>query len=146
MKARLLNDAHGARTFVLVFDTGDGVVEPLLAWARAQQIRGASFTGLGAFQQVTLGYFDLDRRDYHRIPLDEQVELLSLIGNVALAGGEPKVHAHAVVGRRDGTAYGGHLIDARVRPTLELTLIETPATLRRTMDDATGLPLIDLDA
>jgi predicted DNA-binding protein with PD1-like motif len=73
----------------------------------------------------------------------EQVELLSLVGNVALANGEPKIHAHVVVGRRDGTALGGHLLDARVRPTLELVLVETPATLRRVVDTATGLPLLD---
>jgi predicted DNA-binding protein with PD1-like motif len=61
---------------------------------------------------------------------------------VALADGEPKIHAHVVVGRRDGTALGGHLLDARVRPTLEVVLVETPATLRRTIDKTTGLPLL----
>jgi predicted DNA-binding protein with PD1-like motif len=102
----------------------------------------SEFTGIGAFREATLGYFELERRDYRRIPVREQVELLSLVGNVALADGQPKIHAHVVIGRRDGTALGGHLLDARVRPTLELVVVETPATLRRTLDEATGLPLL----
>lgn len=144
MNTRLLSDAHGIRTFVLVFDTDDDVLEELLACARQHSLSAASFNGIGAFRSVTLGFFDLDQRDYVRIPIEEQVEVLALAGNIAIADGEPKVHAHVVVGRRDGTAHGGHLLEARVRPTLELVLVEAPPHLRRTMDAATGLPLIDL--
>lgn len=144
MKTRLL-DAGGSRTHALAFDTNDDVMGELLGWVRHAGISAASFSGIGAFRQVTLGYFDLDRRDYHRIPLDEQVEVVSLTGNVAVADGEPKIHAHIVVARRDGTAYGGHLLDGRVRPTLELVVVETPSALRRTIDQATGLPLLDFE-
>lgn len=147
MQSRLLNDTHGIRTFVLVFDTGDEVLTGLRACAREHRLTSASFTGIGAFRTVTLGYFDLAQQDYLRIPLDEQVEVLSLTGNVALAEpeGEPKVHAHVVVGRRDGTAHGGHLLEAHVRPTLELVLTDAEPHLRRTVDPATGLALIDLN-
>lgn len=144
MKMRLLTDAHGSRTHVLVFDTNDDLMGDLQRWVRQHDVSAASFTGIGAFRKVTLGYFDLDRRDYHPIPLDEQVEVLALTGNVALADGEPKIHAHVVVGRRDGTAHGGHLLDAKVRPTLELVVVEASSALRRTLDKATGLPLLDL--
>jgi uncharacterized protein len=144
MNTRLLSEAHGVRTFAVVFDTDDDVLEELLAWARSQRLSSASFTGIGAFRSVTLGFFDLETRDYIRIPIDDQVEVLALTGNVALADGEPKVHAHVVVGRRDGTAEGGHLMKARVRPTLELVVVESAPHLRRTMDPATGLPLLDL--
>jgi uncharacterized protein len=144
MDTRLLSDAHGVRSFALVFDTDDDVLEALLAWAREQKLSAASFSGLGAFRSVTLGFFDLETRDYIRIPIDDQVEVLALTGNVALSDGEPKVHAHVVVGRRDGTALGGHLMTARVRPTLEVVLVESPPHLQRTLDPATGLPLLDL--
>ena len=70
--------------------------------------------------------------------------MLSLIGNVALVGDEPKVHAHVVVGKRDGTAHGGHLLEASVWPTLEVILVESPEHLRRKMDKETGLALISL--
>ncbi|MGB6678197.1 MAG: DUF296 domain-containing protein, partial [Terriglobales bacterium] len=76
--------------------------------------------------------------------LDEQVELLSLIGDIALKDGEPQVHAHVVVGRCDGTAHGGHLLEARVRPTCELILTESPSRLQKKFDPETGIALIQL--
>jgi uncharacterized protein len=136
--------AQGARAVVAVFDKGDEVIEGLTAAARDLDLTGAAFTAVGGFRRVTLGYFDRDRRDYDRIPVDEQVEVLSLVGDVALDGGEPKIHAHVVVGRRDGTAMGGHVLEGVVWPTLELVLRETPSSLRRRHDPETGLALIDL--
>ena len=146
MNARKISEAAGTQTFVIVFNTGDEVTKGLLEFARAQKLEAASLTGIGAFQSVTLGYFELQKRDYKRIAINEQVEVVSLVGNVALGDEGPKLHAHVVVGKCDGTAHGGHLIEARVRPTLEIVLIETPAHLRRRSDPATGLALIDLQS
>jgi predicted DNA-binding protein with PD1-like motif len=143
VKSKLLHDG-GEKTFVLVFDTGDEVVAGLLDFAKGHKL-AASLTAIGAFERVTLGFFDLERKDYKKIHIDEQVEVMSLIGNITLEeGGGPKVHAHVVVGRRDGTAHGGHLLEAHVRPTLEVILVESPARLRRKMNAEVGLPLIDL--
>ena len=144
MNARELSHAGGAKTFVLVLNTGDEVTKELLAFSSSRGIAAASFTGIGAFQRVTLGYFEPQKRDYLHIPITEQVEVLSLLGNLAIGDDGPKLHAHVVVGKRDGTAHGGHLIEAHVRPTLEVVLVETPAHLRRRSDPATGLALIDL--
>ncbi|MFL6208712.1 MAG: PPC domain-containing DNA-binding protein [Pyrinomonadaceae bacterium] len=143
MKSKLIHDG-GEKTFVIVFDTGDEVVAGLLDFAREHR-RAASLTAIGAFERVTLGFFEAERKDYKKIFIDEQVEVLSLIGNITLAeNDEPKVHAHVVVGRRDGTAHGGHLLEAHVRPTLEVVLTESPTRLRRKMDAEVGLALIDL--
>jgi predicted DNA-binding protein with PD1-like motif len=144
VNARELSHAGGAKTFVLVLNTGDEVTKELLAFSSSRGIAAASFTGIGAFQRVTLGYFEPQERDYLHIPITEQVEVLSLLGNLAIGDDGPKLHAHVVVGKRDGTAHGGHLIEAHVRPTLEVVLVETPAHLRRRSDPATGLALIDL--
>jgi hypothetical protein len=144
VKIRQLDDTDGRRTFVLVCDRGDDPVEALTAAAKRFDLRAASLTGIGAFAAVTLGFFDHARRDYRRRVIREQVEVLSLIGNVALDRGEPRVHAHIVVGRSDGAALGGHLLGGAVEPTLEITLVEAPAILRRRTDPATGLALIDL--
>ena len=92
---------------------------------------------------ATLGYFDWQTKAYERTPLEEQVEVLSLVGDIALADGKPKLHAHVVLGRRDSTTRGGHLIEARVRPTLEVLLTDAPRHLRRRFDAASGLALID---
>jgi len=142
MKSTVL-EASGARTWALFFDKGDEPVSGLTAFAKSQGLGGAHFTAIGAFSEVTLGYFDRKARDYKKIPLREQVEVLSLIGDVALDRGEPKVHAHVVVGRADGEARGGHLLEARVWPTLEVVLTESPRHLRKRHDPETGLALID---
>ena len=143
MKSKLL-DATGQKTFALVFDKGDEVVGGLSRFAWEQGIGAAHFTAIGAFSEVTLGYFDRTRKDYKRMPLSEQVEVLSLMGDVALdAAGAPKVHAHAVVGLADGATRGGHLLAGRVWPTLEVILVESPAHLRKRHDPETGLALID---
>ena len=118
----------------------------LSAFANELHLGGSHFTGIGAFSDVVLGYFNWDRKRYERIPVREQVEVLSLAGDIAVADGESKVHAHVVVGKDDGTAHGGHLLEAHVRPTLELVLVESPVHLRRVPDAASGLPLIDLEA
>jgi len=144
MRGTLLYE-RGEKTFALVFDEADDVLSELTAFARTQRLSGSHFTAIGAFSEVTLGYFDRHRKDYRRIVIAEQVEVLSLVGDVALENGEPKVHAHVVVAKADGTAHGGHLLHARVWPTLELVLEESPTHLRRRFDPASGLALIDIE-
>ena len=144
MRAKLLDDASG-RTYALVFDTGDEVVSGLTQFAERRQLGAARFTAIGAFSGATLGYFDWRKKDYERIPVREQVEVLTLAGDVAQDGGRPRVHAHVVLGKRDGTAHGGHLLEGHVRPTLELMLVESPARLARVFDPQSGLALIEID-
>jgi uncharacterized protein len=144
VKAKLLHEQQGEKTFVLIFDTGDEVVSGLLDFARNHHLDSSHFTALGAFSDVVMGYFDWEKKEYTRIPLPEQVEVLALVGDIALDQGEPKVHAHVVVGKADGTAHGGHLIEAHVRPTLEVVLVESPQHLQRQSDPESGLALIRL--
>lgn len=143
MRTKLIHDA-GEQTFAIVFDKGDEVVSNLLAFAKDNKLSASHFTAIGAFEDVTLGFFERERKEYKRIPINEQVEVLSLVGDIALEDNEPKVHAHVVVGKADGTAHGGHLLEAHVWPTLELILIESPQHLHRKIDNETGLALISL--
>jgi uncharacterized protein len=133
------------RVWVLAYQTGDSIVSDLEGFARDHRLRGAHFTGIGAFQDVVLRYFDWESKEYQDIPVNEQVEVLSFIGNIAASEGAPKVHAHLVLGRRDGTTLGGHFKDGHVRPTLELVLVEEPGDMIRALDQVTGLPLLDLE-
>lgn len=144
MKSKVINEAP-ERTIALIFDQGDEVLSTIERFAGEHSLRASRFTAIGAFERVTLGYFDWQRKDYERIEVDEQVEVLSLLGDVALDGTKPKVHAHVVLGRRDGSTLGGHLLEARVRPTLEVVLIESPGYLRRKHDPVSGLALISID-
>jgi predicted DNA-binding protein with PD1-like motif len=143
MKYKLLNGIDND-TYALVFDSGDEIMNLLKTFANEHSLKAAHFTAIGAFSSVELGFFDFGTKDYKKIPVNEQVEVLSLIGDVALYGDESKLHAHVVVGKSDGTTMGGHLLKAVVHPTLELILEESPGYLQRRIDKETGLPLIDI--
>jgi hypothetical protein len=115
----------------------------LAAFAGEHQLRATQFTAIGAFSRVVVAYFDWTTKQYRNISIAEQVEVLSLVGDITLESGKPKVHAHVVVGKADATAHGGHLVEGLVRPTLEVLMTETPAHLRRRFDPQSGLALID---
>jgi uncharacterized protein len=133
------------KTFVLVFETNDELARGLKEFASDQKLASASFKAIGALSSVKLGWLNWETKQYEQsVSLDEQVELLSLIGDIALKDGEPQVHAHAVIGKRDGTAHGGHLLEAHVRPTCEVVLTQSPAHLRKEFDPSAGIALIKL--
>ena len=144
MKSKLLYEEEGLKTFALVFEKDEEVKEPLLQFAAKNELGAAQLTAIGAFSEATLGFFDRQKKSYQEIPVSEQVEVLSFIGNIVEKDGEPMLHAHVVIGKRDGTAHGGHFLKGRVWPTLEMIVTETPHHLHRTEDEETGLPLIDL--
>jgi uncharacterized protein len=144
MKAKVVEDADVV-TYVVVCDAGDEAVSALTQFARSEHLEAAQITAVGAFERATVGWFDRVARNYRRIPVDEQCELLSLIGDVAEGQDGPILHVHAVLGLSDGTTRGGHLLEGRVFPTLEAIVTETPAQLRKVMRPDIGIALIDLD-
>ncbi|HYK36541.1 PPC domain-containing DNA-binding protein [Alloacidobacterium sp.] len=133
------------KVFALIFETGDEIAAELKQFAKEQGLGGSSFKAIGALSHAKLGWFNWEAKKYEPASvLNEQIELLSLIGDIALKDGEPQVHAHLVVGRKDGTAHGGHLLEAHVRPTCELILTESPAHLEKKIDPESGLALIQI--
>ena len=144
MKTRCIHEANGQRTYVAVLEIGEEVMACMQAFAESEGLSAAQISAIGAFQDAILAFWDWDTKQYERIPVRDQVEVLSLDGDIALEqGGKPKLHLHAVLGRRDGSTVGGHLMEAHVRPTLEVLVTESPVHLRRRMDETTGLALID---
>jgi uncharacterized protein len=144
MKAMVVEDADVV-TYVVVCDPGDEAVSTVGQFARSERLEAAQITAVGAFESATVGWFDRQARDYRRIQVDEQCELLSLVGDVAVGETGPVPHMHVVLGLSDGTTRGGHLLEARVFPTLEAIVTETPARLRKVMRPEIGIALIDLD-
>lgn len=135
------------RQDVLVFQTGDELISVLTAWATQHEVPSSSFAGIGAFSDAVLGYYDLEDQQYVEIPVDDQVEVLVLAGDITLdADGGWKVHGHTVCGRRDGSTVGGHVLRGVVRPTLELVVTTTATHLQRRHDAESGLALIDPSA
>ena len=143
MRSKLLN-ADPPITYAVVLDTGDEVIGELGNFVREQEVEAASLTAIGAFSRAVLGYFQWETKQYEKITVDEQVEVLSLLGDVAVGDQGPTLHLHAVLGKADGSVVGGHLIEAYVRPTLEVILIQPPSYLRKRKDPETGLALIDI--
>ncbi len=143
MQQKRIHESNGQRTYAVVLETGDEVMASLKAFIAAERVRAAQFTAIGALSDAVLMYFDWEKKEYQRIPVREQVEVASLIGDVAEGpDGKPSLHVHLVVGRRDGSAMAGHLAEAHVRPTLEVILTESPAHLRKVKDPESGLALI----
>jgi uncharacterized protein len=144
MKSKLLQ-AGDLKTWAVIFQTGDEAVSGLIQFARENKLSAAQVTAIGAFSSLKIAYFSIEKNDYKYIPITEQVEVLSLLGDITLNENEPRLHVHVVVGKSDGTAHGGHLVEARVRPTLEVIITESPKHLHRKIDPETGLALIDLE-
>jgi uncharacterized protein len=144
MKSQVLKELGGQRTFILVFDPEEELMGRLADFVEENHTRAAQFTGIGAFRALTVGWFDIEKRDYCKIPITEQVEVLSLAGNISRYEGKPRVHAHVVVGKRDGTAHGGHLLEGWVMPTLELVVFEFPASLERRFSPEIGFALLNV--
>ena len=142
MRATQLFDDHGLRTYLLVMDKGDEAFSKITAFAKANDINAATLTAIGACTSATLAYFDNEKGGYVSRKFIEQMEIASLIGDIADDDGKPALHAHIVLGRRDYSALAGHLEEIHVFPTMEVVLTETPAHLRKRLDRTTGLTLI----
>lgn len=146
MRHKVLNESGGHRTLAVVLETGEEAMACLSAFAKQHRISAAQITGIGAFSELVLKYFDWERKEYVNNPVGEQVEVASLMGDVALdPSGQPSIHVHLVVGRRDGTALAGHLGSGLVRPTLEVIIEESPGHLRKRHDPESGLALIRME-
>ena len=143
MHSTLLAENDGKRVFALVLDAGEEAFACTSLFANEQTVSAASITAIGAFARATVGFFDFETTSYEEIPVDQQSEVLSLIGDVAEGDdGKASLHVHAVLGLRDGSTKGGHLLKATVRPTLEVIVTEMPGHLRRRKVEALGIALL----
>jgi len=131
--------------FIIKLEKGEEVVSSLREWANAHQIRSGSFYAIGALSRALLGYFDPQARDYIKIPVESQVEVVSMLGNLAVGeDGSLILHTHAVLSSADGHTIGGHLFEGIVNPTLEITFFPFQELLLRRYDPDTGLKLLSL--
>ena len=144
MRSKVIGDADVV-TYVVVRDPGDEAVAALEQFARAERLEASQVTAIGGFEHATVGWFDPMAKDFRRIRVEEQCEVLSLIGDLAEDRDGPSLNVHVVLGLSDGTTRGGHLIEGRVLPTLEVGVTENPAELRKVMHPELGIALIDLD-
>ncbi|HKU07034.1 MAG TPA: PPC domain-containing DNA-binding protein [Bradyrhizobium sp.] len=146
MHSRLVS-GKSARVHVVILDSGEEAFAALTKFANDEKLATASLTAIGAFERATIGWFDLNSKSYRKIEINEQCEVLTAIGDVALGDdGKASLHVHVVLGLSDGSTRGGHFLSGLVRPTLEVVLTEAPAKLRRRKRPELGIALIDLDS
>jgi predicted DNA-binding protein with PD1-like motif len=126
------------------FESGEQVAASLLVWLEAEGIGYATMTGLGAVSGATVSYWNSETREYEQHQLDEQMEIVSLIGNVSIKEGQPFTHIHVTLGRRDLSIVGGHFNDAIVHPNLEVWVRPEAQAVERTLDESCGLYLMHL--
>jgi uncharacterized protein len=129
--------------YAVIFRPGDDPYAGLTQFAKDHHIRSAHFTAIGAFHDVRLGFYDPDKKMYRVIPIDTQVEVDALVGDIALLNGKPAVHMHCVVSMPDGHALGGHFLSAHVGPLLEVFVTTDAGQLNKKFDPSTGLNLMD---
>ena len=142
-----MKSAKIAETRIVILETGEEAFAALTKFANDGGITAASLTAIGAFEKATVGWFDFEKKTYKKIVVAEQCEVLSAIGDIAVGDdGKASLHVHVVLGLSDGTTRGGHLLEGKVRPTLEVVLTETPDVLRRKKRADIGIALIDLNA
>ena len=145
MKSKRVGADEEAQVHVVVLDTGEEAFGALSRFVNEANISAASLTAIGAFERATVGWFDVASKSYRKIEVNEQCEVLSAIGDVAVGDdGKSSLHVHIVLGLADGSTRGGHLLAGTVRPTLEVILTEVPSTLRRRRRAELGIALIDL--
>lgn len=142
----VVSDQGGAKTYILSFGKNQEVMSGLQAFIRQERIFGGYLSAIGAFRDAMLGsgrpIFDHVSREYAMIPITQQAEVVSCTGNIALVGGEARLHIHAVLGLPDGSTIGGHVFEAHAWPTLEVVLVEWQKPAWRALDEETGMQIL----
>ena len=132
------------RDHLLVLNPGDEFFASVTEFARKNNIEGARFAAIGAFESAIVAYWNRTTKQYENMEVSEQVEVASLSGSIGRSADDVKVHAHAVFDRRYGSAIGGHLVRGVVYPTLEIFVVDYGTRLTRRQDEKTGLWLLDI--
>jgi predicted DNA-binding protein with PD1-like motif len=145
MKSAKISGEAGLETRVAILESGEEALTTLTKFANDAGITAASLTTIGAFERATVGWFDFEKKTYKKIEVAEQCEVLSAIGDIAVGDdGKASLHVHVVLGLADGSTRGGHLLEGKVRPTLEVVITDTPAHLRRKKKPDLGIALIEI--
>jgi uncharacterized protein len=142
----VVSDQGGAKTYILAFGKDQEVISGLQAFIKLKRVFGAHLSAVGGVRSGVLAsgrpMFEHHYNEYKKIPVDQQAEVASLTGNVALVAGEPRLHVHAVLALPDGTAVAGHLMEAHAWPTVEVVLVEWQKPAWRTLDEETGMQVL----
>jgi len=132
------------RRYLLRLERGEEIVESLRTFVRRERLPAGSLAGLGACDDVTVGFYDVGQKEYRKYRHRGNIEILSLIGNIAWRGEEPVVHVHVSAAHETEGTFGGHLFSGIVSATVEISVDPHDEKVERILDAEIGLPLLDL--
>lgn len=139
-----MNLIHSANGFItLNFERGEEVIAGLKDFLKQGNISAGHITGLGAASRLELAYYNLETKEYERKVFTDDVEILSLTGNIGQKeDGELVVHMHGAFGQRDFSVFGGHIFELVISGAGEIHIASLPGFIKRAYDDETGLTLM----
>jgi len=124
--------------YLLIIDKNEKLVESILNCVSECKLKGGIISGLGAVSEAELGYFQTGPRDYLRKIFSDEHELVSLVGNISILDGQPFVHVHACLGDSSFQVKGGHLFEAKVSVSVEISIVPLGVMPVRKLDHAIG--------
>ena len=130
--------------YLIRLSRGDRLFDSIISFGESEKIDSAFFSGIGAVEDVVLGYYDLKKKEYMKKEFDGIWELVSLTGNFAKADDGPIIHAHGVLSDPRSKTIGGHIFGFTTAATVEIYLVPLKAGLERVFDQETGLKLLDI--
>lgn len=134
---------ENGRRYVLRFDNGEEVVGALKKFMADAGIKACSFSGIGSCSSVELGYYNSHLKDYRHKPFNEDMEVVSLLGNGAAGEDGPAVHLHGIFGRTDFSLIGGHVFKLHTAATCEIFAIRMDGEMARKKNETWNLKLLE---
>ncbi|MDB5158758.1 MAG: hypothetical protein JWR50_3465 [Mucilaginibacter sp.] len=145
VKVKLISADGPTKTYVLIFAKGDEVMSGLKEFAVKYNVKSAHFNAIGDASSVKFGWYDISKKMFKVMRLNEFAEITSLVGDITIYNNNPVVHAHISMATQDGIVHGGHLFEAFISPTLQLMMTVEPASLFKKLDPESGILIIDPD-
>ncbi|HIB58816.1 MAG TPA: DNA-binding protein [Candidatus Marinimicrobia bacterium] len=139
-----MNYIKDGDNFLISMAQDDDVIKSILTVVEKENLHSAAISGIGAVKDVTLGFYNLSRKEYDQKPFSGNFELVSCLGNVSEKEGEPFVHAHVSMSGPDFNTISGHLFRAKIAVVGEFVLRPFENKVVRKMDDDVGLAVWDL--
>jgi len=130
--------------YLIKLSRGDILFESILSFGKSEGVDSAFFWGIGAVEDVVLGYYDLENKEYIKRDFPGVWELVSLTGNLAKADDGPIIHAHGVLSDPDNKTISGHIFGIKIAATVEIYLVPLKSGLERKFDEETGLKLLEI--
>jgi len=127
------------KPFIVVLNPHDDLLSSIATCVKDAELPGASISALGQLHNPTLAYFTSNPKDKPTLTqFDGYYELASLNGNVAKNKNGYYTHAHVVLANQKFNGIAGHVVNAKVGLTVEVTIIPLSSTLQRAVDPETG--------